>query len=187
MKNKRFGMVSIALISTLLSFSLNFPASAWELSSPEQSLKGLKGVHLVITGINYVFEQAGITKVQLRNEIELKLLANGIRIFPEGVAKIEPDAAYLYITVNAMKAPNELYFYSIKTELKQWVSIFRDKNIVVYAPTWSTDVMGITGQPNLQYVVRKGVIDGIEKFGRAFRYVNQQTRQRIYQRYQPYQ
>lgn len=174
MKNKRFGMLSVALISTLLLFSLNFPVSAWELSSPEESLKGLKGVHLVITGINYVFEQAGITKVQLRNEIELKLLANGIRIFPEGVAKIEADAPYLYITVNAMKAPNELFFYSIKTELKQWVSIFRDKNIVVYAPTWSTDVMGITGQPNLQNIVREGVLDSVDKFCRAYLDVNPQ-------------
>lgn len=176
MNNKRFGMLSIGMISTLLLLALNFPASAWELLTPEHSLKGLKGVHLVLTGINNAFGQAGINEVQLRNEIELKLLANGIRIIPEGVAKTEPGAAYLYITVNVMKAPNELYFYSIKTELKQWVSIFRDKNIVVFTPTWSTEMMGMTGKANVQYIVRKGVMDSVEKFGRTFVYVNQPKR-----------
>lgn len=186
MKNKRFGMLSIGMISTLLLFTLNFPASAWELLTPEQSLKGLKGVYLVITGINNAFEQAGINKVQLRNEIELKLVANGIRVFPEEVVKVETNVPYLYITVNAMKAPNELYFYSIETELKQWVSIFRDKNIVVFTPTWSTEMMGMTGEANVQYIVRKGVMDSVEKFSRAFLAVNQPIRYKPYERYQPY-
>jgi hypothetical protein len=173
MNNKKFGMFSIAMISTLVM--LNFSAFAEEGKSTEQdsrsSLRGFPGVHVVVLGVNLP-EEVGLTRVQLKTEAELKLRAEGIRVLTREEAIKTPGNPFLYVRVLTMESSNELYVYSIEVELRQWVSMLRDPDIRTYTPTWSTEVIGMTGAVNVKTIVRDAVIGSVDRFAKVYLDVN---------------
>ncbi|HSE84494.1 MAG TPA: hypothetical protein VLB01_08105 [Thermodesulfobacteriota bacterium] len=174
MNNKRHAVFLIATFVTLAFLCL--PAFAEEKRLPEidslSSLKNLQGVEIAVVGVNLP-EEVGLTQVQIKSEVELKLRAEGVRVLTGDEDSRTPGSPSLHVRVHTMDSPDQdLYVYSIRVELRQWATMLRDWEIKIYVPTWSTEVMGITGTANVKTTVLDAVRESIGRFTKAYRGVN---------------
>jgi len=128
-------------------------------SEKRECLYGLKGVCLIVEGLNPVIEKNGLLTSRLQTDVEEELGKAGIPVLPkEGW----PTAPVLYVNVSAHRS-DELFFYSISVELHQLVILARDPAIEIQAPTWNVGSVGFVGSANL-YQIRRGVKMHIEEF-----------------------
>ncbi len=109
------------------------------------TLKGLKGVDVIVEGLNPDIEKDGLHKSSIQTDVELKLRMAGIKVLTEEESLKESGMPYLYVNVNSGKIKTGFYVYSILVELKQAVFLSRDVNILCMGSTWSPGSIGILG------------------------------------------
>ena len=170
MINKKLATFLIVVASTLSP--LYSPAFAEIKRLPEidslSSLKNLQGVEVAVVGVNLP-EEVGLTHVQIKSEVELKLRAEGVKVLTGDKDSRTSGSPSLHVRVHTMDSPDQgLYVYSIRVELRQWATMLRDWEIKIYVPTWSTEVMGITGTANVKTTVLDAVGESIGRFTKAY-------------------
>lgn len=151
--------------------ALIFSASAQTfLDGQRESLRGLKGVELVMEVINPEAERKGLTRSQLQTDVELRLRKAGIKVLTRQERLKTPGYPFLYVNVSTVKTPETLggllgglYGYSISVELREKVILARNRSIETYAATWSKGVVGTVGADKLRSV-REGVGDLVDEF-----------------------
>lgn len=142
-------------------------------SDQKESLRGLKGLFILVEPLNPEVEKAGISREQLRGEVELKLRQAGIRVFREEQRLEEPGQPYLYINLNAYSWREEvIYGYSFKVDLNQLVILKRDPKIGCFGTTWYSGSAGIIGANKLKSFIRMELADTLDKFINDYSAVN---------------
>jgi hypothetical protein len=145
-------------------------ATAQDADVSRQSLKGLKGVQVLVESLEAEVEQGGLTKTSIQTDVELKLRQAGITVLTAAESMAAPGSPYLYINVNTQGGP--LYAFSIRVELKQSVRLDRDPSIEVYGvATWSAESVGTVGQDHLRDI-RGPIKDYVDQFVNAYLSVN---------------
>lgn len=169
----------ISLLALVLSFFFFFsPGIAFPLSSME-SLKGLKGVEVLIEELSPDLENLNLTMIQIQSEVESKLRKAGIQVLSkEENEKIQPlRKPYLYIKINSCKLSSrkESIAFNIGIALNQQVMLREqaDSKECFFAPTWYTSVVGAAGRKNIQEILDI-VQDLIDKFINAYLKANSQ-------------
>jgi hypothetical protein len=160
-------MRSHGLRNLLLFLFLLAPfCSSWAFTkvlspkSPEESLRGLKAMRVLVENIKTDVVSAALSQNQLKTDTELQLRKAGIRV------ESTPGLPFLYIRVTAQKRNvlrEELYAFSIMVEVHQMVTLARDLSILTWGVTWSSGSIGTVGISQLSSI-RDLVAEHVEKF-----------------------
>ncbi len=132
------------------------------------TLRGIKGVHVIVQDLKPEIEQNGLTKKQLQTDTELKLRLGRIKVLSEKWAFGE-SRPLLSVNITVLKDRSGLYIYTIAIDLMQKVFLVRKPNIATVASTWST---GYVGGASYVDAIRKDTKDGLERFVNAYLSVN---------------
>jgi hypothetical protein len=163
----------ISLLALLLSFCFFFsPSISFPLSSME-SLKGLKGVEVLIEELNPDLENLNLTMIQIQSDVESKLRNAGVQVLSkEENEKIQPlRKPYLYIKINSsrLSSRKESIAFNIGIALNQQVTLRgqADSKKCFFAPTWYTSAVGAAGRKNIQEILDT-IQDLTDKFINAY-------------------
>ena len=163
----------ISLLAAVISFLFLFsPGDGFPLSSME-SLKGLKGVEVLIEELNPDLENLSLTMLQIQSDVEAKLRKAGVPVLSvEENEKIQPlRRPYLYIRINSSKLTSrrESVAFNIGIALNQQVTLRMqpDSKKCFFAPTWYTSAVGAAGRRNVQDILDM-VQDLTDKFIHAY-------------------
>jgi hypothetical protein len=132
MKMERCVLVSITAI---LFLSLVSSASAVNGISNRATLRGLKGVGVLVEKLPPEVEQEGLKRDQVQMEVESRLRTAGIKVLTKEEAFNTLGEPFLYINVNVniAKTESDIYPYGIDMSLIQKVSLLRDPKLTSYA------------------------------------------------------
>lgn len=147
-----------------------------------QSLRGLPGAAVIVELLEAEIETAGITAIQIKTDVELRLRKGGIRVLTNDEVKTTLGLPLLVVTVGLSKVSElerhvgTFYTQYLLVELKQFVSLKRDPSITVIGTTWSKSLFGVVGRSKLRGI-RDNVADYTDQFINDFLAANPRPRQ----------
>ncbi len=164
----------ISILGLAIFFYFLFsPGKSFSLSSME-SLKGLRGVEVLIEELNPDLENFNLAMIQIQSDVESKLRKAGVKVLSkEENEKIQPlRKPYLYIKISSytLSLRKESIAFNVGMALNQEVVLrgYPDsKSKCFYAPTWYTSSVGAAGRKNILEVIDV-VEDLTDKFINAY-------------------
>ena len=150
-----------------------------EYLMPDETLRGVKSVEVLIEYLSQDAKDAGLRREQLQTDVELKLRTAGIRVYDEDSI---PDAdnleeslkwsqeycpsVTLYLNINSIKQSEvPIFAFSVCLEIQETVTIARNSiDYKTMATTWKTGSVSIVGSDNFKSGVRELVGDHVNKF-----------------------
>ena len=160
-----------SIVVIILSFFLFLESSILGINglSNRATLRGLKGVGVLVEKLPAEVEKEGLDRNELQRAVESKLQSAGIRLLTKEESLKAPGEPYLYININVNIAKTEadIYPYSIDLLLIQKVSLLRDPKLTSYAITWSTGGVGSIGKQILSQL-RESVEAMVDVFIKAY-------------------
>ena len=158
---------ALLVLATFMSFLLLTPEI---FGVQEKSLRGLKGVFVTIQGLKEYMEKDGLTKLQVKTDVELRLRKAGIRVLPEEGFPPGKDYAVLFVNLNSYKM-NAGYAFNCSVEVLQGAILLRDPEIIGPFATWSTFHTGYAPKDKLRFI-REGLNDLVDQFINDYLTVN---------------
>lgn len=157
------GRTALGVTGMLLTL---LTTSAWPFNSPEEraTLRGIQAVSVGVEILTPDIEKDGVTKSQLKADVEQRLLAAGIRLVPTSTENLS-------LSVLALRTKEGLYAYSLLLELAQPLFLMRESRIVLTA-TWKMAALGMVYQRNLPETLRAHIANLVDAFTKAYREQN---------------
>lgn len=154
-----------ALAAVLVSLLLPLRAAA-----PDSGLKGLSELGVVVGDLGADAKRTGLTEVQLRQDVELKLKQSGLRV-------VDPNQSlgiYLELHANCVYLEQTRSFvYSVSLFFRQPVILKRQpETFVNKAATWGGAMAGITPEAKLEANVRETTAELVDDFLKAYQEEN---------------
>ena len=168
-KKQRIVLGMIFVVFYLPIFTVD--GSAGDTKIDRATLKGLKGVEVVIQDIRSEAQGDGLTKDLLQKDVELRLRKAGIKVLTMAESLKTPGMPYLYVNINTLKE-KELYAINISVELKQGVYLDRNPAINIHAETWSAKSVVMVGANQMKTHIRESLGNKVDKFINAYFVVN---------------
>jgi len=175
MKSKQRWVAALIILG-LAGWRLHDHASGDNESAVEKaerdSLQGLKGVFVVLEEIKPDGESAerdGLSRLQIKTDIELRLRKAGIRVLNADEFSREPGKPYLYVNLGLFRIDDDQYVFTLHVDLLQDVRLNRNPAILCLGSrTWtSPSSFGRVGIKRLN-ACRESVIDRVDQFANAF-------------------
>ena len=136
--------------------------------STRKTLAGLTGLYVSVQRIPDEMQRDGLDTTQILTDVELKLCQAGITVLTRQEWLSTAAAPYLYVNVQAIKNPANLYAFSVDVELRQRVTLVHNPAVSILATTWSaTGIIGTVGSQKLGSV-RDDVRDLTDQFINAY-------------------
>ena len=130
-----------------------------------KTLVGLGGVYVLVEEVGDSALRDGLSKQQLRTDVELRLREAGILVLTEEQTLAKESGAYLYVYIHAVNSSKGFYAVHVRVELKQRVKLIRNSSIIAVAPTWSAaPITGMVGSAYLSSSMRDKVRDMTDQF-----------------------
>jgi len=120
-----------------------------------KTLRGLRGVGVIIEGTGSDAKKAGLTESQLRTDVEVELRKAGIPVLTENKRYSTPGMPYLHVNVTSVTLGGNLkwvYAYNVSISLKQMVDLGRNRSIGTVAETWNSTYVGGVGEKVRDYI-----------------------------------
>ena len=138
------GGLNFSVIIVLLLVCVVPSAPALDSDVNRETLRGLKGVRVLVEDLASEVEKAGLTKNQLQADIEDRLRKAGIKTLTQDECFATPGEPYLYVNINlnSRKADTNVYSFSMDIGVIQNVTLDRDPKQKTYGVTWSTGGVG---------------------------------------------
>ncbi len=159
----------------LMVLFLLIPSSVLAQTDSEvESLKGLKGVNVLVEVLNPDIEADGLSIDNIQTDVELKLRLAGIKVLTRQEMLKEPGSPYLYVNVNSHKIESGTYSFNIMVSLKQGVYLECDSSIRIFGvTTWNNATIGgVTRLQNVSNFIRDGIKDFVDEFINDYLSVN---------------
>jgi len=148
------------------------PLFALDSEMNRATLKGLRGVRVLVEDLAPEVEREGLVKDQIQKSIEERLRQAEIKVLTQEEAMKVPGEPYLYVNININFAKGaEVCSYSIDAALIQNVTLVRSPKQTTYAVTWSTGGVGLVAKKSLSEL-KQSVEEIADIFGKAFLSVN---------------
>lgn len=152
------------------------------------TLRGIEEFGIMINKIPDEFKRAGLTKEQIRTDIELKLRLAGIKVLPtvqiiptnwESEDRTLHVAPHLdvYIFGDKTEYLGGSYLFFVQISFKQMALIERDPNISLLLTSW--EVRPVIGIHRDIDEIRQTVKDQVDKFLNAYLSVNPKHQENI--------
>lgn len=156
-----------SIFIVVLMLVLSTSVFAGDIKSDRETLKNLKGVHVHVQDLNQDIELAGLSKDQIRTDVELKLRLAGIKVLTLVEHYEGKGAPYLHIYLDSHKTEKGEFVYSLSFGIIQEVRLVRN-NTITDAITWS--ISGV-GYNNIEGI-RAHIKDRADKFINDYLSVN---------------
>ncbi|MCH7960271.1 MAG: hypothetical protein IID08_09075 [Candidatus Hydrogenedentes bacterium] len=144
-----------------------------EVTEPH-SLRGLKGVLVVIEDLHPDARTIKLTRQSIQDAVEDRLRDAGIRIFTIAERLADPRKPYLYVNCNVIAVPDiELTVFSIDVESHQLVTLQNGDEAV--ALTWAKSYLGAQGNERAAQKIRDMVGELVDRFVSDFLAVNESS------------
>jgi hypothetical protein len=149
------------------------PAMASDSEIDRASLKGLKGVFVLVEDLNPPEEQSGLKAADIQADAEQKLQAAGIPLLSKTQDIDTPGMPTLYISVSvASSTATDRWPFSIDVNLEQQATLKRSPDTFVpTAITWHVGSIGAVEKSDIRSI-RDRVNEQISKFVNAYFKVN---------------
>ena len=150
-------------------------AAAQDTELRRQSLKGLKGVEVLVERLDAEAERVGLNETTIQTDVELMLRQAGIRVLTPAESLESPGRAWLYVSPALLRiSTGEACVYTITVELRQDVRLERDLSIEAFgATTWNARRrLGIVPTASFAPKVRDSLKDLVDQFINAYLSVN---------------
>jgi hypothetical protein len=149
---------TLAFAMVLLLLAL--PAASVQYAGQVKALAGLEGVSVSVAPLNPEAERLGLTRAQIKTDVELRLRKAGIRILKREETKETPGKPNLIVDVTT-SISGGLCAYMITVQLGELVSLARGNK--VYATIWVATGMGTFWTQDIRKI-RGYVGDCIDEF-----------------------
>ena len=162
-------MKTVLAVLALLSATLVSPlVGQGDNEYTRKTLAGLTGLGVSVEDIPDEVQRDGLDTTQIRTDVELKLRQAGITVLTRQEWLSTAAAPYLYVNVQAIKNPANLYAYSADVELRQRVTLVHNPAVSILATTWSaTGIIGTVGSRRVG-LLRENVRDLTDRFINAY-------------------
>jgi hypothetical protein len=163
-------IVSLILVSLITAGA----ATAADSDLQRETLRGLKGVQVLVEGLSPEFKDADLEATMVQNDVELKLRQAGIKVVTKTESSATPGMPTLCISAEVWHPPTGDYVYDVRVELQQPARLEREPKIIADgARTWrSGGAIGTSGIAMLNTSVRDAVADKVDEFIKAYLSVN---------------
>lgn len=151
------------------------------LAADAQSLKGIAGIWVLVENLDPDLQKAGLTKGELRSDVEDRLRESGIAVEPPSESGAGP---FLYLKLTDIAVPaggkrkskarsrNEGTALYVRLELQQSVALKREPSSSLLADTWRQSVIGYAEPARAGETARGWVRELTERFVKAYRTAN---------------
>lgn len=166
--------VKLGVILFIIGFAIIGYAKVWGAENYQRaSLQGLKGIYVLIDGQFDDLIREGLTKDQLKTDVELQLRKARIKVLTEQEFETMPESPHLSITVSSSKGAigvsgsySKTTFYAIGLliQLHQDVILIRNPKMKISGVTWKTILTGWHEAKDVKNSVRENLKDGIDIF-----------------------
>ena len=113
--------VKVRIVALAVAFLL-FPSISLALTLEQMPLRGLKAVYVSVADIIPEVEHLGLTKDQIKTDVQLRLRKAGIRVLTEKEWPATPGMPYVYVMV-VVVISGDSFTYSSTVELKEEVTL----------------------------------------------------------------
>jgi len=138
------------------------------------SLKGLKGVFVLVEELGSYLENDGLNRDQIKTDVELKLRMAGIKVLTQAECFKLPGTPYLYINIASVGAKEPFphtFAYNAEVSLYQQGRFFYISRPIP-AATWNKEKIAMVGRFNVQNAIRTTVKDLMDGFINDYLSVN---------------
>src|SRR5882762_784991 len=144
----KIALAALALLSAAVSPS----AGQGDNSSSRQTLAGLTGVYVDVELKTDEAQLSGLTEVQLRTDVELKLREARIKIvaFEETGDTLGLPTLFVGVSAVPLKTLPGLYAISVTVDIFQPISLVRNPSTVAVGETWNA--VGVCGAAGADHV-----------------------------------
>ena len=126
------------------------------------TLKGLKAVSVVVETLNEPVKQLGFTEEELKQDVELKLRQNSLKVSSEN------RVPFLYLNVNCMRVERiDAFVYNVQLSVVQNALVISNGEHAA-VDTWESSYLGIISANLVRNAVRESVKDRLDRFLNAY-------------------
>jgi len=164
--------VVIAMLVASTRFDLN--AAQAGTTEERESLRGIKGIGVLIEGITPDARADGLSESEIRTAVELIFRSSGIPLLSEAKSSKPFLAPYLYVNVKALTTKLGLSHYCVEVQFRQYVSPVNrtEKSFPIHATTWQMSMVGGVGADNLRSIISVSVEPLVKNFANDFLALN---------------
>ncbi|MFQ5709667.1 MAG: hypothetical protein ACE5HO_19600 [bacterium] len=169
---KNEGLVAaLMLFSTCFVFST--PSRAQSNFSETESLRGLRGVMVLVEKLPEHLIAEGLSKAQLEKAVEARLHKANIPVLTEPEWLRVLGSPLLWININAFNIDRAGYLaYAIEVQLHQHVILTRKPSFETMAPTWNSGSIGIAKAKDFKRL-QKALNKHVDRFIKQYLEMNQ--------------
>ncbi|MGD0829170.1 MAG: hypothetical protein ABSA09_13960 [Desulfobaccales bacterium] len=158
---RKWFAAAILVVVALVVFLL-LPGVSHALTEEQKALVGLKGVNVLVEAMHPEAERLGLTRDQIKTDVELRLRKAGVRVLTEEEVFKMPGMPYLYVRVGTLAAQDiPIIAFSIRVELKEWGRF--TGGFEGFGGLWDTTSLGTVGTKNIRKI-RESLGDLVDDF-----------------------
>jgi hypothetical protein len=150
----------------LLGLTLCWPTVGLAFTADKRdTLRGLREVSVLVEYLPDDVEREGLSREQLKRDIEVRLRQAGLRVLTILEIAKSPGAPYLYVAVYPITGPSvNLNAYAIGLTLKQLVQLSRNPTTELFATTWEGPAPPSSLSAPRVLDIRSRISDAVERF-----------------------
>jgi len=168
MRKVKWIVLSMVTVLFLVSPYVN----AEYVANDKEVLRGIENIGVVIEKLSRKAKKLGITKNNLRTDVELKLQSAGIAVVAPDELNTNPEIPFLLVTV-ILGYSKPTFIYAVLVGLNEKVHLKRDPKIISYAmPWWRIIKQEHIGEKGMEREVRNTLEYLIDEFIKNHRSVN---------------
>ena len=163
--------IALAALALLSATAVSPSAGQGDNSSSRQTLAGLRGVYVEVQLKTDEAQRSGLTEVQLRTDVELRLREAGIKVvaFEQTGDTLGLPSLFVGVSAVPLKTLPGLYAISVTVDIFQPIALVRNPSTVAVGETWNAvGVCGAAGADHVEETVRKAVRDLMDQFINAY-------------------
>ena len=168
MRKVKWIVLSMVTVLFLVSPYVN----AEYVANDKEVLRGIENIGVVIEKLPRKAKKLGITKNNLRRDVELKLQSAGIAVITPDGLNADPEIPFLLVTI-ILGRSESTFIYAVLIGLNEKVHLKRDPKIISYAmPWWRIIKQEHIGKKGMEREVRNTLEYLINEFIKDHRSVN---------------
>jgi hypothetical protein len=145
------GVTTPATTSDIRRVKPSFTSTSYALTLDQKALVGLEGVQVVVEGPGPEAERLGLSKNQIKTDVERRLRKAGVRVLTNQLEQEEtPGTPHLYVKISANINKIGVFAYSINVDLVKIVTRFTGET--AFATVWEKGEAGSVGLNNINQI-----------------------------------
>jgi hypothetical protein len=139
----------LKVVFLIVAFLL-LPRISLALTPDQKALVGLEAVQVVVEGPGPEAERLGLSKNQIKTDVERRLRKAGVRVLTNQEQVETPGAPHLYIKIDAIINKIGIFAYSASVDLIEIVTLFTGET--AFATVWEKGEAGSVWLNNINQI-----------------------------------